>query len=140
MTETAGKPVANAKMVNQYEEIRKRNIEDNRRILAELGILNPFKPLGKVVKKSVKRKRHSTGGEWVPKKQAVEVDQDYEGYGSIRGTCRRSSRIQGKAAPNAEELKDEVDRFVEEEQNSRLKVKPNRPNFYGAVEDVLVQS
>nr|KAG5686289.1 hypothetical protein BaRGS_010893 [Batillaria attramentaria] len=50
-----------------YEEIRRKNLEDNKRILAELGLSNPFKLLPKVVKKGVKR--HAADDTYQPKKK-----------------------------------------------------------------------
>ena len=55
-----------------------------------------FKPLGRVIKKGIKRKSpYDVSFNSRPKKK-VAVEVDFENSGSIRGIRRRSARICGK--------------------------------------------
>ncbi|XP_046579731.1 E3 ubiquitin-protein ligase UHRF1-like [Haliotis rubra] len=117
--------------MSSYEKLRQKNLEDNRRILAELGLVNPFKPLGRVVKKGIKRKAPI---DIKPRKKIV-IEEDLSNCGSIRGLRRKSARIQGKPVGSEEEW-----RSVEEEEDDYKpkRVSPNRPKFYGPVPGVEI--
>lgn len=123
---------------NEYEQVRLKNLEDNRRILAEIGLINPYKSLPKVsFKKGIrgnKRKAEDSTSSR-PAKKHVELDPDNSG--SLRGSRRRSARVKGKEVPTETELKEEVDQWIDEN-DAPAKVAPNRPNFYGAVPGVEV--
>lgn len=123
---------------NEYEQVRLKNLEDNRRILAEIGLINPYKSLPKVsFKKGIrgnKRKAEDSTSSRPAKKQ---VELDPENSGSLRGSRRRSARVKGKEVPTETELKEEVDQWIDEN-DAPSKVAPNRPNFYGAVPGVEV--
>ncbi|XP_046332435.1 UHRF1-like protein [Haliotis rufescens] len=117
--------------MSSYEQLRQKNLADNRRILAELGLVNPFKPLGRVVKKGIKRKAPIDNK---PRKKIV-VEEDLSNCGSIHGTRRKSARIQGKPVGTEEEW-----RSVEEEDDEYKpkRIPANRPKFYGAVPGVEI--
>ncbi|OWF38768.1 E3 ubiquitin-protein ligase UHRF1-like [Mizuhopecten yessoensis] len=126
-------------MATQYEKLRQKNLEDNRRILAEIGLANPFKGLPKVsLKKGVfnrANKRKPVNYSAPPAKKRIV--EDLENTGSLRGSRRKSARIQGKEVPTKEELEEELEEW-EESENHHRPVAKNRPNFYGAVEDVEI--
>ncbi|XP_067658495.1 uncharacterized protein [Haliotis asinina] len=117
--------------MSSYEKLRQKNLEDNRRILAELGLVNPFKPLGRVVKKGIKRKAPID----VKPRKKIVVEEDLSNCGSIHGLRRKSARIQGKPVGSEEEW-----RSVEEEEDEYKpkRIPPNRPNFYGPVPGVEI--
>ncbi|KAK2155757.1 hypothetical protein LSH36_232g03022 [Paralvinella palmiformis] len=120
--------------MSSYEELRNRNIEDNKRILAELGIRNPFKPLPPVKKRLIKRKRSSASFAETVKRRCVEAVEGDLGteYSSGR---RRSARIKGIVAPDVQEIQDEIDKESEasSEEKMRRQSLANRPMIYGAI-------
>ncbi|KAK7457293.1 hypothetical protein BaRGS_00039235 [Batillaria attramentaria] len=122
-----------------YEEIRRKNLEDNKRILAELGLSNPFKLLPKVVKKGVKR--HAADDTYQPKKKrAVSAPStpDPEKYGSIHGSRRLSARLRGMT-PGTECIIDEDDLPTDGDEVKRVqRVMPDRPNWHGEIPGVDV--
>ncbi|XP_060082694.1 uncharacterized protein LOC132561985 [Ylistrum balloti] len=128
-------------MATQYEKLRQKNLDDNRRILAEIGLANPFKGLPKVsLSKGVFNRTNKRKTEDYParpvKKRIVE---DLENIGSLRGSRRKSARLQGKDIPTKEELKEELEEWDESESKYRHHpVDKNRPNFYGHVDGVEV--
>ncbi|XP_033760330.1 E3 ubiquitin-protein ligase UHRF1-like [Pecten maximus] len=128
-------------MVTQYEKLRQKNLEDNRRILAEIGLANPFKGLPKVsLKKGVFSRTNKRKTEDYPARPAKKrIVENLENTGSLRGSRRKSARLQGKDIPSKEELKDELDEWEEAESENRHRpVDKNRPNFHGPVDGVEV--
>ncbi|XP_052235920.1 uncharacterized protein LOC127847798 [Dreissena polymorpha] len=124
------------------EQRRLQNIADNKRILAEIGLISTFKSFPKVqLKKSgLKRKAEDEIPRKV-KKQVLAEDLDQSNLGSIRTSRRRSARIRGKPASECtDSLPDDdfEDEDEEDTENRVQRVAPNRPNFYGAVEGVEV--
>ncbi|XP_013395770.1 E3 ubiquitin-protein ligase UHRF1-like [Lingula anatina] len=117
--------------LSEYEKLRLKNIEDNKKILAQLGLLNPFKPLPRIVTGGVKRKRPQSN---TPTKKRVIEETDKE-YGSVHevGRRRRSLRVRGKTPEETAELEDE-----EDEEYTPKKIYPKRENSYGAIEGVDV--
>ncbi|KAL5010691.1 hypothetical protein ScPMuIL_012996 [Solemya velum] len=124
--------------MSNYEKIRLQNLEDNRRILAEIGLVNPYKKFPKVhLKKGGLKRKAETQFTREPKRKVVEVD--IEGCGSLRGNRRRSARIIGKPALTEEEI--EKEKEIEEEDDDYkpvIRIPPNRPNAYGSVPGVEV--
>ncbi|XP_041377924.1 E3 ubiquitin-protein ligase UHRF1-like [Gigantopelta aegis] len=120
-------------MSSEYEKLRLQNLADNRRILAEIGLINPFKPLGRVIKKGIKRKSCFDVSKNSRPKKRLAVEVDLENSGSIRGSRRRSARISGKPVGTAE-LQDDSD-----DDNDKPKVvKEKRPHTYGPIPGVEV--
>ncbi|KAK7089597.1 hypothetical protein V1264_024532 [Littorina saxatilis] len=122
----------------EYEQLRRKNLEDNRRILAELGLSNPFKLLPKVIKKGIKRP--SDNDNYEPKKKRAKVvpaPVDLDSTGSIRGSRRLSARLRGQD-PGTECVVED-DTVADEHEKSRVKyVMPDRPQWYGEVAGVDV--
>ncbi|KAK6177056.1 hypothetical protein SNE40_015238 [Patella caerulea] len=138
-----------------YEELRRKNIEDNKRILAQLGLVNPFRPIQKVVKKGVRKAtplQNVLPRPKTKKRPITDIEEDLENCGSLREGRRKSARIQGKPSKvkDDEYIPDEDEESDEEDENghkvkrrrtttaTHVKVPANRPNFYGAVEGVDV--
>ncbi|XP_062612005.1 uncharacterized protein LOC134273810 [Saccostrea cucullata] len=120
--------------MSAYEKLRNKNIEDNKRILAELGLSNFLPKLSKVTLQKKKLPEKATTEKQKPKqKRKLEISD--EELGSIRKRRRRSARIQGKEA-DVLALEDE------ESSNDEDAVKPSpkvfRPHSYGAIEGVEV--
>ncbi|XP_059154417.1 uncharacterized protein LOC131939900 [Physella acuta] len=114
-----------------YESIRIKNLEDNRRVLASFGLLDPFKSLPRVIRQKNVSKPTSTKKN--ERKRPAPAD-DIIG-GSLYGSRRKSARLQGQV-PNLDAVN-----FVdndEEETERPQKLQANRPNFYGAVPGVEV--
>ncbi|XP_069105426.1 uncharacterized protein [Argopecten irradians] len=128
--------------MSQYEKLRQKNLEDNRRILAEIGLVNPFKGLPKVsLKKSVFSRTNKRKQEDYPARPAKKrvVEEDLEQTGSLRGSRRKSARLEGKAILTKEQLKEEIEEWEEAESENRHRpVDKNRPNFYGLVDGVEI--
>ncbi|VDI02744.1 E3 ubiquitin-protein ligase UHRF1 [Mytilus galloprovincialis] len=123
---------------NEYEQVRLKNLEDNRRILAEIGLINPYKSLPKVsFKKGIRGNKRKAEDSTSSRPAKKHVELDPENSGSLRGSRRRSARVKGKEVPTETELKEEVDQWIDEN-DAPAKVAPNRPNFYGAVPGVEV--
>ncbi|XP_076103382.1 uncharacterized protein LOC143072371 [Mytilus galloprovincialis] len=123
---------------NEYEQVRLKNLEDNRRILAEIGLINPYKSLPKVsFKKGIRGNKRKVEDSTSSRPAKKHVELDPENSGSLRGSRRRSARVKGKEVPTDTELKEEVDQWIDEN-DAPAKVAPNRPNFYGAVPGVEV--
>ncbi|KAL4233574.1 hypothetical protein ACF0H5_008255 [Mactra antiquata] len=120
------------------EQRRKRNIADNRRILAEIGLGNPFKEEFKVTFKASQLKRKAEHQLYKPKKRAILEDCSNVNRGSIMGARRRSARLQGNT-PDSEGLSmDFVDNEEEEDYNKPKPIEKNRPNFYGPIPGIEV--
>ncbi|XP_052816574.1 uncharacterized protein LOC128243088 [Mya arenaria] len=118
------------------EQRRRQNILDNKRILAEIGLINPFKNLPRVqLKKSgLKRKAQDE----IPRRAKKPLLEENIDISSPRMTTRRrSARIQGSPSVLGSEVLDDFD-DDEDEENRIRRVAPNRPNFYGAVSGVEV--
>ncbi|CAG2203935.1 NP95 [Mytilus edulis] len=123
---------------NEYEQVRLKNLEDNRRILAEIGLINPYKSLPKVsFKKGIRGNKRKAEDSTSSRPAKKHVELDPENSGSLRGSRRRSARVKGKEVPTETKLKEEVDQWIDEN-DAPAKVAPNRPNFYGAVPGVEV--
>ncbi|CAH1789439.1 unnamed protein product [Owenia fusiformis] len=123
-------------MPSDYEKLRLQNIADNKKILAQLGLLNPFKPLPRVIKKAPKRKRLPSPQK-PEKKLALEAaGENLENLGSVRGVSRRSCRIQGKAPLS----KDEISAAVKEEivHEPPRKCPPKREHVFGHIPGVEI--
>ncbi|XP_077991387.1 uncharacterized protein LOC144445636 [Glandiceps talaboti] len=125
-------------VLSEYEKLRQKNIEENRKILQELGLLNAFSSHFKVIKKPTKRKRAPS----TPYKKKViikENDSSDDKGSSFTTGVRRSSRLLGKDVPSLEEMEEELKKSsAEDGEYRRTKVQPNRPNFYGIVPGVEV--
>ncbi|XP_064632952.1 uncharacterized protein LOC135491179 [Lineus longissimus] len=120
--------------VSEYERIRLKNIEDNKRILAELGLMNPFGPLPKIIKKTVKRSRPSSATPPAAKKRRVDEEDANKSYGSVHGSRRKSARFQGKEPKSPSEMKDDIENEEEDEDyKPRLRVPAGRENVFGAI-------
>lgn len=114
------------------EAQRKKNIEDNLRVLSSIGLSKICPKTSKVTFK--KLLTHAITPEPKPAhscKRKLVIDN--EELGSIRKGIRRSARIQGKEADAAE--LDDTDSGNEE---IGLHKKVYRPNVYGAIEGVDV--
>ncbi|XP_076445841.1 uncharacterized protein LOC143283484 [Babylonia areolata] len=123
----------------QYEQLRQKNLEDNRRILAELGLSNPYRLLPKVIKKGIKRPGDDETYQPKKKKARAQAAVDLENSGSIHGPRRLSARLRGQL-PGTECL-GEDDQVESEHEQQRVKyqyVMPDRPNWYGEVPGVEV--
>ncbi|XP_071949007.1 uncharacterized protein [Antedon mediterranea] len=123
--------------LSEYEKIRLKNIEENKKVLAELGILNPFKRLPKVVKKTVKRKRESrpeTPRKVVIREEGVEFKSE-DGSDFSNGH-RRSRRLKGQKALEGMELQE--DSFSEDADYKPKKKALPRENSYGSIPGVEV--
>ncbi|KAL8620984.1 hypothetical protein ACOMHN_035920 [Nucella lapillus] len=123
----------------EYEQLRRKNLEDNKRILAELGLSNPYHLLPKVIKKGIKRRGGDETYQPRKKKARVQTAADLENSGSIRGTRRLSARLRGQL-PGTESV-GEDDQMESEHEQQRVKYKyvmPDRPNWYGEVQGVDV--
>lgn len=118
-----------------YEHFRKKNLDDNRRILAELGLSNLCPKASKVTFKKYKQPTPATTPKPPISCQKRKLEIEEEELGSIRKRRRRSARIQGTKA-EAAVLVDEDSGEEDEE------AKPNktvfRPKTYGAIEGVDV--
>ncbi|KAL3853138.1 hypothetical protein ACJMK2_016708 [Sinanodonta woodiana] len=123
-------------MASSYEKLRQQNLEDNRRILKEIGLSDPLKFKPRIsFERDVKRKAESDGS---PRPKRIAVELDLENSGSLRGTHRKSARISGAAPQSKESIQNEIEECVEEEENRPGKVAPHRPNVYGEIEGVEV--
>ncbi|XP_005110144.1 E3 ubiquitin-protein ligase UHRF1 [Aplysia californica] len=121
--------------MSSYESIRLKNLEDNKRVLASFGLLDPFKSLPSIVRQ---RKIPSAKPESAKRKRSRPVDNtDFVG-GSIYGSRRKSARIQGKDVAEYGLNDSALDEPEDDRENYTPRVPANRPNFYGAVPDVSV--
>ncbi|XP_070556428.1 uncharacterized protein [Ptychodera flava] len=121
---------------SEYEKQRLKNIEENRKILAKLGILNAFSTRLKVIKKAPKRKRAPSTPN--PRKVIVKEDDSAEGKGSSYAYgIRRSSRLKGQEAPSLQDMEDQLSKCESEDTDYR-RTKEKRPNSYGIIEGVEV--
>ncbi|KAI0236721.1 E3 ubiquitin-protein ligase UHRF1 [Lamellibrachia satsuma] len=121
----------------EYERLRLKNLEDNKRILAQLGLINPFEPLPQVIHDVPKRKRPSSTSR--PRKKFIVASDSGEpipGYGSLHGLRRKSARLEGKAAANEAEIIDGLKEVDGDE--CRVRVPKDRPNVYGAIPGVEI--
>ncbi|CAL1546074.1 unnamed protein product [Lymnaea stagnalis] len=123
--------------MHDYEAVRLKNLEDNRRVLASFGLLDPFKSLPSIIKK-----RNALTVKPAPsRKRPAPFELDSFVGGSVYGTIRKSARLhlQGKDA-NEEggSLYVGLDDCEEENEKSASKVPAHRPNVYGAIPDILV--
>ncbi|CAG5125180.1 unnamed protein product [Candidula unifasciata] len=112
-----------------YEIIRLRNLEDNRRVLASFGLLDPFKSLPRIIKQNKKPVLKSTN----LKRKLPVTDCDFIG-GSLYGTRRKSARLE-QSSDNRVSY-EELGACSDEKQVT--KVPSNRPHFYGAVSGIDV--
>ncbi|XP_033109775.1 E3 ubiquitin-protein ligase ORTHRUS 2-like [Anneissia japonica] len=124
--------------LSEYEKIRLKNIEDNKKVLAELGLINPFERFPKVVKKTVKRKREARPEP--PRKVIVREDgtefQTNNGSDFADGH-RRSRRLKGqKALEGKELLVDDVS--YNNDVAYKPKKAPPRENSFGVIPGVEV--
>ncbi|KAK0049317.1 E3 ubiquitin-protein ligase UHRF1 [Biomphalaria pfeifferi] len=121
--------------MHDYEAIRKKNLEDNKRILASFGLLDPFKSLPSIIKRS----NQPTLIKPAEKARKRKASSDFDNFvgGSIHGSRRKSARLQGK---EVSEVSQSLDQDVESDEDKKpvIKVQANRPNFYGAVPDIEV--
>lgn len=117
-------------MCSKYEQLRLKNLADNRRILAELGIRHSLEKF-QVVHKPIKRKAPSYSSK--PKKYFAAT-QNVENQGSVQmGPIRRSCRLRGQK-PSENSLP-----LTEEEVESPVKRVPQfRPNVFGEIDGVEV--
>lgn len=123
----------------EYERLRLKNVEDNKRVLAQLGLINPFEPLPKVIHDVPKRKR--TPSTPRPCKKYIVASpnsgEPIPGYGSLQGVRRKSARLRGKAALDEAGILDGL-KEVGEEDECRVRVPKDRPNVYGAIPGVEI--
>ncbi|BFZ04299.1 hypothetical protein BsWGS_07338 [Bradybaena similaris] len=115
--------------MHDYETIRLRNLEDNRRVLASFGLLDPFKSLPRVIKQNKKPVLKSSD----VKRKLPVIDGDFVG-GSVYGTRRKSARLEKSSDYNVSY--EELDTHGDDK--PVRKVPSNRPNFYGAIPGVEV--
>ncbi|KAK3609073.1 hypothetical protein CHS0354_011832 [Potamilus streckersoni] len=123
-------------MASSYENLRQKNLEDNRRILQEIGLFNPLKFKPNVSFKGHVRREAESDDSPSPKRVAVELE--LENSESLRGTHRQSARLSGAAPQSKESIQEEVEKREDEEVNIPGKVTPNRLNVYGPIEGVEV--
>ncbi|KAK2175050.1 hypothetical protein NP493_751g00010 [Ridgeia piscesae] len=123
----------------EYERLRLKNVEDNKRILAQLGLLNPFEPLPQVIHDVPKRKRALSTPR--PRKHHIVASpssgQPIPGYGSLRGVRRKSARLEGKTALDEAGIRDGLKEGGEEDE-CRVRVPKDRPKVYGAIPGVEI--
>ncbi|XP_065175225.1 uncharacterized protein LOC135805153 [Sycon ciliatum] len=123
--------------VSEYELKRLRNIEENKKVLASLG-LDRFRIEPPKVPKAVsrKRKRRASDGD------SSSEDEDDDAPRARKTVCRRpsrrSGRIAGKAPPSPGELREEVDEFLDEEGYSNRPARKDRTNTFGHIPGVEV--
>lgn len=126
--------------LSAYEKQRLKNIEENRRVLAELGLFKTFivPQRQKVVKKPVKRKRPSPLPDKKPGENGDEATKhDTSDAGSdFGGGIRRSRRLKGQI-PKEGTLPDSEDVLGDEDYRP-VKKKVPRENVFGAIPDVEV--
>jgi len=127
-----------AMSTSDYEALRRKNLEDNKRILASFGLLDPFKSLPGIVRQ--KRLLPKVQRDVSSRKRQRPSDSPGFVGGSLYGTRRKSARIQGKdAADTSIDL--DVPTGVDDDDDSSSftpKVPANRPNFFGAVSGVPI--
>ncbi|PIK36484.1 putative E3 ubiquitin-protein ligase UHRF1 [Apostichopus japonicus] len=123
--------------LSSYEKQRLKNIEENRRVLTELGLFKSFvaPPRKKVIKKAVKRKREtpklpSKSESIIPKEGAVEAGSNFE------SGRRRSRRLKGQVAIEGS-LPDAEETLPDEDYRPTPKKVP-RENFFGAIDGIEV--
>ncbi|XP_071853899.1 uncharacterized protein [Apostichopus japonicus] len=123
--------------LSSYEKQRLKNIEENRRVLTELGLFKSFvaPPRKKVIKKAVKRKRESpklpsNSESIIPKEGAVEAGSNFE------SGRRRSRRLKGQVAIEGS-LPDAEETLPDEDYRPTPKKVP-RENFFGAIDGIEV--
>ncbi|PVD27889.1 hypothetical protein C0Q70_10464 [Pomacea canaliculata] len=120
-----------------YHEIRRKNLEDNKRILAELGLCNPFKPTPRVIKKNIKRQSEDDTYQPTKKtKTTKHTSLDIENSGYIRDVRRLSARLRGQPA-GTDIIEDDLSQ-VEKASCKIIPVMPDRPKWYGPVPGVPV--
>lgn len=129
-------------MYNDFEERRKANIADNKRILAEIGLINPFKnqPLN-LKKTTFKRKADK---DYVPlqnKRWKGDENDDFLQNSKVMVT-RRSARIHRESKGELSEVdgnKGSVFLTLDDvEKPAKTYVPKNRPNYFGAVPGIEV--
>ncbi|KAK3764329.1 hypothetical protein RRG08_008811 [Elysia crispata] len=117
----------------EYESIRLKNLEDNKRVLAAFGLMNPFKPSRCIVKKS---NRSLTKCSSTPKKRPLPKE-DLLPTGSLYGTRRKSARLDGKEAGAGIDFGSTYEELDEAEKKT-TRIPVDRPNFYGPIPGVEV--
>ncbi|KAG1653336.1 E3 ubiquitin-protein ligase UHRF1 [Nymphon striatum] len=143
--------------ISSYEKLRQQNIDQNRKILKELGLLDSFqKPVfvsrpietvkQNIYNKPVKRVRKS------PKKQTSNQDvsiEDLESCGAVRrsGRIKRkpAKRFRGMTGSDENESDDEYEcsedsdeEVVRKPRHQHTPVPKNRENIIGAIASVPV--
>jgi len=116
-----------------YNQLRLKNLEDNKRILATFGLLDPFKSV------HIRHNRKTPAVRRTPTlKRPRPSDTPAFVGGSVYGLRRKSARIEGKevSLTPTEDLSTQGDE--DESRTYTPKVPSGRPNFYGAVPDIAV--
>ncbi|GFR59129.1 E3 ubiquitin-protein ligase UHRF1-like [Elysia marginata] len=112
----------------EYESIRLKNLEDNKRILAAFGLMNPFKPSKCIVKKT---NRPASKLSSSAKKRPLP-QEDLLPTGSLYGTRRKSARLDGKVAGEGLDFGSTYEELDEAEKQTP-RTPADRPNFYGPI-------
>ncbi|XP_071491866.1 uncharacterized protein [Diadema antillarum] len=125
--------------LSAYEKRRLQNIEENKKVLASLGILKPFiQPKKKTSVQGLKRKRAPSSTPQTPKTpRSADAGPDggsaYSDYGR-----RQSRRLQGRQPPEAGELDfDALDNVDQDADYKPVKRVP-RENVFGAIPGVEI--
>ncbi|RUS80453.1 hypothetical protein EGW08_011769 [Elysia chlorotica] len=117
----------------EYESIRLKNLEDNKRVLAAFGLMNPFKPSRCIVKKSNRSVSKVSSNS---KKRPLPTENILPA-GSLYGTRRKSARLDGKEAGAGIDFGSTYEELDESEKQI-TRTPTDRPNFYGPIPGVEV--
>lgn len=117
----------------EYESIRLKNLEDNKRVLAAFGLMNPFKPTKCIVKRTHRPAAKTSSS---AKKRPLP-QEDLLLTGSLYGTRRKSARLDGKVAGEGLDFGSTYEELDEAEKQV-TRTPTDRPNFYGPIPGVDV--
>ncbi|XP_014774607.1 E3 ubiquitin-protein ligase UHRF1 [Octopus bimaculoides] len=116
-------------MCSEYEKLRLKNLADNRRVLAELGIRHSLEKF-QVVHKPIKRK-----AQWTPKASKRSSVPSTTDEGSISvGAVRRSCRLRGEK-PSENNF---IELLDEDKPSPAKRIPQFRENTFGSIEGVEV--
>lgn len=122
--------------LSEYETNRLKSIAENRKVLSDLGLLNPYKPF-RVIKNIPKRKLSATVSR--PAKKIRVAEEIISAANPGCRVTRRSARLCGQEAKTGVELQSEIDKELEEyddaETPNQLKFKEN---VFGSIPGIPV--